>query len=190
MQIMIVKSNFLIIGSTGRNIGKTEFACRVIENHSTQKEIFGVKIIPVDKNEENCHRGLESCGLCDSLVGDYDIIEDKTIDSHKDTSRMLKAGARKVYLLLVDRNCLEKGINAISKIIPDNALMVIESNTIRKVIEPGLFIVIKNVINNSVKKTCAEVIEFADKIVEFNNMDWDFNPDKVSIQKESWIIKE
>ena len=105
---------------------------------------------------------------------------------------MLKAGAKKVYLLLVDRNCLEKGINAILKIIPNNAFMVIESNTIRKVVEPGLFIVIKNLINDSVKQSCAEVIEFADKIVEFNNINinWDFHPDKVSIQNESWIIEE
>jgi len=187
---MTVKSNILIIGSTGRNTGKTEFACRIIEKHSTQKEIIGVKVIPVDKNEGNCHRGEEGCGLCDSLTGDYEIIEEKTIESSKDTSRMLKAGAKNVYLLLVDRNSLEKGINAILRIIPDNALIVIESNSIRKVIEPGLFIVINKLMNNSVKNSCAEVIDFADKIIAFNNMNWDFHPDKVLIENESWIIKE
>ena len=103
---------------------------------------------------------------------------------------MLKAGAKQVYLLLVDRNSLEKGINAVLRIIPDNAWIVIESNSIRKVIEPGLFIVIKNLMNHSVKNSCAEVIEFADKIIEFNNMNWDFNPDSVLIQNESWMIKE
>ena len=187
---MNVKSNFLIIGSTGRNIGKTEFACRVIENHSTQKEIYGVKIIPVDKKEDNCHRGIDSCGICNSLRGEYNIAVEKRIDSSKDTSRMLKAGAKKVYLLIVDRNYLEKGINAISNIIPNNALMVIESNSIRNVIEPGLFIVIKSKISNSIKKTCTEVMEFADKIVEFDNMNWDFHPDRVLIQNDSWIIEE
>jgi len=187
---MTVNSNILIIGSTGRNTGKTEFACRIIEKHSARKEIIGVKVIPVDKNEGNCHRGLDGCGLCDSLTGDYEIIEEKAIDSSKDTSRMLKAGAKKVYLLIVDRNSLEKGINAVLRIVPDNALIVIESNTIRKVIEPGLFIVIKKITNNSVKNSCAEVIEFADKIIEFNNMNWDFHPDKVSIRNKSWIIKE
>ncbi len=187
---MTVKSNILIIGSTGRNTGKTEFACRIIEKHSTQKEIIGVKVIPVDKNEVDCHRGLEGCGLCNSLTGDYKIIEEMATDSFKDTSKMLKAGAKKAYLLLVDRNSLEKGIDAILRILPDNALIVIESNSIRKVIEPGLFIVIKKLMNNSVKHSCAEVIEFADKIIEFNDMDWDFHPDKVLIQNESWIIKE
>ena len=187
---MTVKSNILIIGSTGRNTGKTEFACRIIEKHSAQKEIIGVKVIPVDKNEGNCHRGDEGCGLCDSLTGDYEIIEETTVDSSKDTSRMLKAGAQKVYLLIVDRNSLEKGINAVLRMIPDNALLVIESNSIRKVIEPGLFIVIKNLMNNSVKQSCAEVIIFADKIIGFNKMNWDFNPDKVLILNERWMIKE
>lgn len=185
---MIVKPNILIIGSTGRNIGKTVFACKIIENHSTQKEIIGLKVVPVDKNEANCHRGLDTCGLCDSLTGDYKIIEEKTIDSTKDTSRMLRAGAKKVYLLLVDKNKLEKGAQAILNKIPDKAFIVVESNIIRNVIEPGLFIVIKETTNNSIKPRCTEVIEFADKTIEFKNMNWNFNPDKVLIQNESWII--
>jgi hypothetical protein len=187
---MIVKSNILIIGSTGRNTGKTEFSCRIIEQHSTRKEIIGVKIVPVDKNEENCHRGTEGCGLCNSLTGVYKIIEEKESDLLKDTSRMLKAGAKKVYLLVVDRNSFEKGIIALLRIIPKTALIVIESNSIRKVIEPGLFIVIKEITNSTVKHSCAEVIEFADKIIEFNNMNWNFHPDNVLIQNERWIIKE
>jgi len=95
---MTMKPNLLIIGSTGRNTGKTEFACSVIRTHSSQNEIIGVKVIPVDKNERTCHRPQEGCGLCDSLTGDYKIIEEQTIDSSKDTSRKLKAGAKKAYL--------------------------------------------------------------------------------------------
>ena len=34
------------------------------------------------------------------------------------------------------------------------------------------------------------LIEFADKIVEFENMNWNFNLDNVSIQEARWIIKE
>jgi len=184
--MILSKSNILIIGSTGRNAGKTEFACRIIEKHSAVKEIIGIKVIPVDKNEADCHRGIEGCGLCSSLTGDYKIIEEITTDSSKDTSRMLKAGAAKAYLLLVDRGFLKKGIQGILSQFPDNALMVIESNSIRKVIEPGLFIVIRESTNRSVKKSCADVIEFADKIVEFNNMNWNFHPDHVLIENDCW----
>jgi len=187
---MTVQPNLLIIGSTGRNTGKTEFACKIIEKFSAQNELVGIKIIPVDKEEEKCHRGTEGCGLCDSLTGDFEIIEEKTTGSAKDTSRMLNAGVKKAYLLIVDRNALEKGINALLSQMPDKALIVVESNTIRKVIEPGLFLVIKKLMDNSVKSSCAEVIEFADKIIEFNNMVWDFDPDQIVIQNQSWIIKD
>ena len=188
--MILSKSNILIIGSTGRNTGKTEFACRIIEKNAARNKIIGIKVIPADKNETSCHRGEEGCGLCDSLTGDYEIIEETANDLDKDTSRMLKAGAEKAYLLLVDRHCLEAGINALLKIIPEHTLIVIESNSIRKVIEPGLFIVIKRSMSNSVKQSCAEVIEFADKIIEFNDLNWDFPPGKVSIQNESWVINE
>ena len=185
---MAVKKNILIIGSTGRNIGKTEFACRIIENHSTRSAIFGVKVIPIDKNEGNCHRDIDTCGLCNSLTGDYKIIEDRDEGSQKDTSRMLKAGARRVFLLLVDKNSLEKGMEAILAAIPEGSLIIIESNTIRKVIEPGLFLVINKLTDQTVKPSCTEVIQYADKIVGFQNMDWDFPPDNISIKNESWII--
>jgi len=187
---MAVKSNMIIIGSTGRNTGKTEFACRIIEKHSRQNEIIGIKVIPVDKNERECHRGIDGCGVCNSLTGDYKIIEELATDSSKDTSRMMKAGAKKAYLLLVDRNSLEKGINEILDLLPDNAMIVVESNSIRKAIEPGVFIVIKEFADHTVKQSCAEVIELADKIIGFNNLSWDFNPDKVLIHNETWILEE
>jgi len=187
---MTVQSNILIIGSTGRNTGKTEFACRIIEKHAKQKEIVGVKVIPVDHNVEKCHRGLDGCGLCDSLTGEFEIIEETTTTSPKDTSRMLKAGAIKAYLLILDKNSLELGIDAILNRIPEKAMIVIESNTIRKVVEPGLFIVIKKKSDSWVKPSCAEVIGFADKIIEFDNQTWDLDPHNVLVRDDSWIITD
>jgi len=187
---MSVQPNLLIVGSTSRNIGKTEFACGIIEAHARDKDIIGVKVIPVDHGKEKCHRGLEGCGLCDSLTGDYEIIEETDDTSGKDTARMLKSGAKKAYLLIVERRCLERGINALLKMMPEKAMIVIESNTIRKVIEPGLFIVIKKKSVSSVKRSCAEVIGFADKVVEFEKMRWDFPPSNVSIVEEGWTLVE
>ena len=187
---MTVKSNVLIIGSTGRNIGKTEFACRIIEKHSSQNEIVAVKVVPVDKDEFNCHRGTDTCGLCNSLKTDYKIIEEKIGDTSKDTSRMLNAGAKKVYLLLVETNSLKKGINALLDTLPYNTFVVIESNSIRKVLEPGLFIVINKLDEDFVKPTCADVIDLADKIIGFSNMNWDFNPNNILIKNGDWVIAE
>jgi molybdopterin-guanine dinucleotide biosynthesis protein A len=79
---------------------------------------------------------------------------------------------------------------ALVDMIPDNAMVVLESNSIRKVIEPGLFIVIKNLVDRRVKESCAEVIEYANKIIEFDNMSWDFSPERVLVKDNEWIIRE
>ncbi|MBE0649193.1 MAG: hypothetical protein IH596_15580 [Bacteroidales bacterium] len=185
---MLSRPNVLIVGATTRNTGKTEFACRVIEKFASREEIYGVKVIPVDKDEGDCHRGLEGCGLCNSLTGMYRIIEEVEADTEKDTSRMLRAGVKKAYLLLVDKCSVEQGIHSMLEMLPKNALVVVESNTIRKVLEPGLFIVIREFSTTSVKESCADVIQFADKIVEFNNLSWDFQPDSVLIQRGGWVL--
>lgn len=188
MKATLFKPNVLIIGSTGRNTGKTEFACRIITALAPQREIIGVKVIPVDKEEGDCHRGLDGCGLCSSLRGEYKIIEETAADTEKDTSRMLKAGARKAYLLLVDKCSLEEGIQAMMEMLPDQAMVIIESNTVRKVLDPGLFLVIREFAAGSVKPTCAEVIHLADKVIGFNSLNWDFDPSHVMIQQDAWRL--
>ena len=187
---MLKFDNFIIIGSTGRNTGKTEFACRLIEKHSKTYQICGVKVVAIDKKEGNCPRGGKGCGVCSSLKGDYEIFEETVIDPTKDTSRMLEAGAHKVFFLKVDKNFLEKGIKALLEIIPPEMMVVAESNSIRKVLEPGLFIVIKNLQDKKIKESCAEVVYFADKIIEFDLKNWDFPPDRVLIKNHKWIIRQ
>ncbi len=187
---MIKKPNYIIIGSTGRNTGKTEFACRLIEKYSKNNLVIGVKIVSIDKSEGNCPRGGKGCGVCHSLEGKFEISEETIINPSKDTSRMLGAGAQKVFFLRVDKDYLQLGLEALVDLIPSNALVVIESNSIRKVLEPGLFIVIKNLTDRTVKESCAEVIHFASKIVKFSKMSWDFPPDRILFKDNSWIIKE
>lgn len=187
---MLIRPSFIILGSTGRNTGKTEFACRLIQKYSGEHTIYGVKVVTIDPEEGNCPRGGKGCGVCTSLRGDYEIVEEKKLDPAKDTSRMLIAGAFRSYFLKVSVHALEKGLKALLDIIPGDALTVCESNSIRKVIEPGLFIVIKNRVEKRVKESCAEVIHYADKVVDFHEMSWDFNPSRVLIENNKWIIRE
>jgi molybdopterin-guanine dinucleotide biosynthesis protein A len=188
---MLRKPNFIIVGSTGRNTGKTEFACRLIKQYSSQHTIIGVKVVAINRKEgDSCPRGGKGCGVCSSLKSDYEITEETVINPTKDTSRMLLAGASKVFFLKVDKNCLEKGFKALLEIIPEGTMVICESNSIRKVFEPGLFLVIKNAEDRTVKESCAEVIQYANKVIEFNNMSWDFNPDRILIKNNEWIVQE
>lgn len=187
---MIKKPEFIIIGSTGRNTGKTEFATRLINQYSQQNIIIGVKVTAINRDEGFCPRGTDSCGVCDSLTEEFTISEETIHSSAKDTSRMLNAGAHKVYWLKVDKNYLERGIKALIEMLPNDALIVCESNSLRTVLEPGLFIVIKNINDHTIKESCASVIHFASKIIEFDNKKWNFSPERIQIKNNSWIIKE
>jgi molybdopterin-guanine dinucleotide biosynthesis protein A len=187
---MVFKPNFIIIGSTGRNTGKTEFACRLINSWSKNSEVFGLKVTTINKNEGKCPRGGEGCGVCSSLVGDYEIIEETGLDGKKDTSRMLVSGAKKVYWLKVSSTALDKGIEALLKLIPDDVAVVCESNGVRNVLEPGIFLVIKNLKDKTIKPNCARVIRYASKIIEFDNMSWNFPPDRVILRNNTWMVKE
>lgn len=187
---MISKPNFIILGSTGRNTGKTEFACRLIERHSKDHKIYGVKVVTIDPDEGNCPRGGKGCGVCTSLKMNYEIVEENQLLPGKDTSRMLAAGASKVIMLKVNQNALEEGINALIEIIPDGTLTVFESNSVRKVIEPGLFLVIKNLTEKHIKDSCAEVMGYADKVIDFCDMNWNFSPERIYILENSWQIRE
>jgi len=187
---VIRKDNFIIIGSTGRNTGKTEFACRVIKRLSKENFVVGVKVTAIDCNEGTCPRGGEGCGVCSSLTGKFVISEEILLNTVKDTSRMLHSGAQKVLWLKADKNFLTEGVDALLKLIPDNALIVCESNTIRTVIEPGLFLVIKNNNDKHIKKSAAEVIGLADKVIGFQDLNWDFLPDQLSVINNQWLLRE
>ncbi|OFY75605.1 MAG: hypothetical protein A2275_04495, partial [Bacteroidetes bacterium RIFOXYA12_FULL_35_11] len=187
---MIRLPNAIIIGSTGRNTGKTEFSCRLIQRLSKKHQIIGFKVVAIEPSHGNCPRGGNGCGICSSLKKDFEIIEETELNPSKDTCRMLIAGAHKVYLLKVRVDKLEEGVQAMIKYIPENALAVCESNSLRKVIEPALFIVIKNLLDKTIKESCAEVINYANKIIEFDNMAWNFEPERVSIKNQTWIVKE
>jgi molybdopterin-guanine dinucleotide biosynthesis protein A len=187
---MIKKANFIILGATGRNTGKTEFACRLIKRFSGTRSVYGVKAIAIKRDEGACPRGGAGCGVCSSLTSDFEIVEETIASNVKDTQRMLKAGAEKVFMLKVFKDSLQQGVDALMKQLPDSAMVICESNTLRNVIEPGLFFVIKNTDEKTIKPSCAAVIQHASKIIEFSNLSWDFSPDRVHIKNNAWLMRE
>ena len=85
---------------------------------------------------------------------------------------------------------LEKGLKALLAVLPIQALAVCESNSIRKVIEPGLFLVIKDRAEWQSKESCAEALHFTNTIIEFQDMSWNFSPERVRIGENGWSMRE
>jgi hypothetical protein len=131
--------NLLIIAGSGRNVGKTEFACRVIRTFCSQTDIYALKVSAVYPDEEIYHG--EHSG---DSAGIGRLFKETRPDSDKDTSRMLKAGASRVYYLRGEEEHLECGYQEFRAQIPAHGVVICESNSLREVVEPGLMILVSS----------------------------------------------
>lgn len=187
---MIIKENVLIIGSAGRNCGKTEFACKLISSISENRPVVAVKITTIKKSGESCPRGGQGCGVCSSLSVPYQLIIETNRNTHKDTSRMLRAGANLVYWLRVHEESLFQGVNELLRSIPDDTVVVCESNSLRLAVVPGLFIILRDPRENEIKISCRQVYRLADKIILFDGKTWNLPPDRINFTDKRWILRE
>ena len=130
----------VLIGAAGRGAGKTELAGKTIGMLRESGPVVGVKVVRVERPGMPCHRGGAGCGLCGTLEGRFDLREETGEDPEKDTARMLAAGAKQAYLLRALPKAMAEGFAHFLKQVPKNALIVCESNSLRKVIRPGVFL--------------------------------------------------
>lgn len=126
-------SRLLIIGGTGRDAGKSSLASLLLSKYS-DRGVVGVKITP--------HPHPDKSGLTFlSGNGNFHVYEEHNVTTNKDTSRMLKAGALKVYLIVSEEPALSAAFTALLTHLPSEAPIICESPALRRIIEPGLFII-------------------------------------------------
>ena len=130
---MVTIKNLLLLAGTGTKSGKTSMACRIIRQFRELK-IIAIKITP------HFHETTEGLKAISERTG-YAIYEETDRESFKDTSRMLKAGAHKVYFVKVWDDELFEVFNEIMKSIPAGTPVICESPALRNFAEPGVFII-------------------------------------------------
>ncbi len=155
----------VLIGASSRNSGKTSLACSLIKRASANFPVTGLKVTVIAEKNGECPRGGDGCGVCSSLEDDYCITEEIASHTEKDTQKLLKAGAEKVFWLRVLEGKLKNGVDALQKVITADTVIVAESNRLRLACNPSLFIMVKRkkeVIKESAKKVWDEVDSFID----------------------------
>jgi hypothetical protein len=135
--------NLLLIAGTGTKSGKTTMACMIIGQFK-QLDVIAIKISP------HFHETTPGLKALYEEPG-YAIYEETNTETTKDTSRMLKAGAAKVYFAKVLDDRLLFVFNKIMDLIPEGAPVICESPSLRNFIEPGAFIIMSSETTNKLK---------------------------------------
>ena len=135
--------NLLLIAGTGTKSGKTSMACKLIEQFR-EYNITAIKITP---HFHETTPGLRT--VCEETG--YAIYEETNSDTTKDTSRMLRAGAGKVYFAKVTDNQLLAVFNKLMGLIPEDTPVVCESPALRNYVDPGVLIIMTSDSTNNHK---------------------------------------
>jgi hypothetical protein len=155
---MLRDPRLILIGSSGRNSGKTHLAVKLISRYA-ERGVYALKVTGVEALGLSCARGGEGCGAC-RLEQDYVIRREADAAAPKDTSLMLAAGAREVWWLRSLRDVMETAYRDFSARIPAGALVIAESNSLRHFVQPALFVMLTDPAAPC-KKSAAEVAAYA-----------------------------
>ena len=134
---MFHDKTLLIVGGTARNVGKTELACRIIKKISTDISVYALKVSAIFPDEGIYH------GDHLGETEDQHLFEETRHDTAKDTSRMLRAGAKRVFYLRCEDNCISEAFTLFRNQLPANTAIVCESNSLAEHVQPGLLIMVK-----------------------------------------------
>jgi len=167
---MIKAPHMLLLGSESRHAGKTYFACAVIAEFAPRHTIVGVKVTP-------------------GWAHDYTITEEPLVGEGTDTQRLLEAGAHRAYWVRTSPACLAQAAAELLDAIGDTALIVAESTGLRRVVEPGVFLIFRRDGETDVKASARAVQQHADRVVVFDGHAFDLAVDDLAVIAGRWTLR-
>ena len=169
--------NVMLLSGTGRNVGKTTFVCRLL-SHFSSLDIITVKVSP------HWHQTRQG----EVLLLDEErllLMRETNSESYKDTSRMLRCGAAKVFYLQHrdDDALLEAFHYLMEKEVAGNPV-VFETAVLGKYINAALHF---RITRSDVPPSDKPRIDIPhDKLVTFNGTDYDLDPGHLNWKNSGW----
>lgn len=137
---MIDYPGLLLVGGASRNLGKTELVCRILKKFESKQPLVGLKIKTLRSGEEKYH-GKDP--FIREAGGQIRIVEESNRESDEDTGRMLRAGASRVFRIRCQEDALGDAFQRWLDLFPgEKPTVICESNSLRRVLLPGLFIML------------------------------------------------
>lgn len=177
-----LRKNILLIAGTGRNVGKTLFACNLIESLKCKNQVICIKISPHFHEINNKLEILKE-------TKDFLIAKENSVDGGKDSNRLYRSGSNEVYYVQGIDSTLPEILSYFDEIISSEKAIICESGGLRNLVEPGLFIMINKKNNNQIKPRALEYKKLANKWIEFNGDEFDFDVNKIAFTSNGWELK-
>jgi hypothetical protein len=149
----------IMIGSTGRNAGKTFLAAELIKR--LREPVTALKVTGIERGAGLCPRGGQGCGAC-NIDGDFCLTEEFSGMGGKDTAMLLAAGASRAFWLRCLRPALESGFDVFRERYGGEGTVLCESNSLREVVEPAFFIMIYDSFGKIIKPSAEKVMGKSD----------------------------
>ena len=180
---LIVIPQLLLIAGTGRNTGKTTFACQILRKFSPVKSIYSIKITP------HFHKNVQSGRLILQTNNLY-IAEETDSSTTKDSSLMLESGAQKSFFVMATDQNLMEAFQKIVQLIPSDSFIVCESGGLRHHVVPGLFFMMNKTDREIIKPDAEKLMLLADRVITFDGEKNDFELNSIEINDNGWTIKQ
>lgn len=127
-------NNLLLVAGTGQNTGKTSLICRLIAELSGNFSVIAIKISPHFHPVNSGYTLVE-------VPGKFLITRETSMITGKDSSRMLAAGASKVFYIQIEDDNLLLIRDFLNEQIATRCPVICESGGLRKILSPAHFFV-------------------------------------------------
>lgn len=176
--------NLLIVGGSRRHVGKTTLICEIIKRLSVHYTIIGLKLTSVKSGDELFHGYHEK-----QLVEKYEIFEEKNLTGLKDTSKMLLAGAGKVYYIRSEDKFVKDAFQEFFMLVNEYEFIICESISLRKFVVPAVFLLIDVSGDHPRKSSFLELKPLADRIIFSDQTDIKAFSEDIDIENGRWMVK-
>ena len=174
----------LMIGGNARKSGKTSFICKILSKFGTDNPIVALKIaLYTDKEVLQSHYGLKK-------DEDFHEVRETSSSGDKDSSRYVSAGAMEGWFIaaMEDETGTEKIRERLDFLIESGRLLIIESNRMRKFIEPGLFLMVNHTEHED-KSGAKAFQQMSDLLVEPDSEEYNEIEKYIAIEEKNWVLK-
>ena len=152
-----------MIGGISRNAGKTTLACHVIRQLKDNFQVIGLKVTSIRPGEEDQHGDHPG-----DKFEKFSIMEELDSLTQKDTSKMLSAGAKRVFFIRTVDAFQQEAISAfLLKYNPGHSPIVCESRSLRDNVLPGLFVMMMRDPVYGKPKAYRKFLDLADLRIDF-----------------------